>query len=392
MNIDVDEMLAARADALAPPHVDPKVVLARGEQLVARRRRRTTVLAACGLVLVAGVAALVAPGGGERVAPVQPSDPTRTTEPGARPLGFGQGQVLHLGPLRVDTGLDFVALDLTDDGAALVTLDGAVWFSDGTGVERLGTAAGATPMRGGGVSLEAGTPQEWVVSDSAGSLLAWVDHSREDATPELVVYDSRARRVVMSEPVPVPRPRDQSIVVGLAGSDVFVLQGQRGRVDRPPTWLRFSVDGGFPAEVDSESYDAATRATRRALVLGRTHEVLGVSDGMPRHVMELDAIEVREQRMSDVLDAGSGEAVEIELPGGDPVFEAVFWQWLDDDQFVVWANGDLVACQVSTGACRLVVDGNWVIGRKDAPLMPGDEGIGADWALARAMRAVGRAG
>jgi hypothetical protein len=30
-----------------------------------------------------------------------------------------------------------------------------------------------------------------------------------------------------------------------------------------------------------------------------------------------------------------------------------------------------------------VVDANWEIGRKDAPLMPGDEGIGGDWALAR---------
>jgi hypothetical protein len=215
-----------------------------------------------------------------------------------------------------------------------------------------------------------------------------VQPSDGDAAPELVVYDSRERRVVSREAVPVERRGDKPVVVGLAGREVFVIQGQRGRVDRPLTWLRFAVDGGgAPVEVDSEAYEAASRAVPRALVLGRTGEVLGVSDGMGRHVMEYDAIEVREQRMVDVIDPSSDTPVAIELPAGSQVFEVVFWQWLDDDQFVVWANGDLLACQISVGSCRLVVDGNWEIGRKDVPLMPGDEGIGGDWAMGRVLRA-----
>ena len=111
--------------------------------------------------------------------------------------------------------------------------------------------------------------------------------------------------------------------------------------------------------------------------------MLGISDGMARHVVDFDAIELRGQRMVDLLDPSSDDPLAIELPAGDPVYEAVFWQWLDDDQFVVWADGDLVACQISAGSCRLVVDGNWEIGQRDAPLMPGDEGIGGDWALVR---------
>lgn len=383
--IDVAEMLAARADALDPPRVDPGDMVARGERLLERRRRRVASAAVCGLALAVGAVLLVTPGRDRDVSPAGPSDPTRTTEPGARPLGYGLGQVLHLGPIEIDTGLDFVALDLTDEGAALVTVDGAVWFSDGTGVEGIGKTFGATRIRDG-LSMQAGAPQEWVVSDSSGSLLAWAEPGEGDAAPELVVYDSREGRVVTRESIPVEHRRTKPLVVGLAGREVFVLLDQRGRVGYPTAWLRFSVDGGAPVEVDSESYEAATRAVPRALVLGKTGEVLGIADGMRRHVMEYDAIDVREQRMVDVIDPRSDAPVAIELPAGDPVWEVVFWQWLDDDQFVVWANGDLLACQISVGSCRLVVDGNWEIGARDAPLMPGDEGIGGDWALGRAMR------
>jgi hypothetical protein len=379
---DVARMLAARADALDPPRVDPGEMVDRGQRLIERRRRRAAAAAVGGLALVVGTVLLVAPGGDRDVAPAGPSDPARTTEPGARPLGYVQGRVLHLGPRQVDTGLDVVALDLTDDGAALVTLDGAVWFSDGSGVERVGTSFGATAISRNGVGLDAGTPQEWVVSDSAGSLLAWAEPGDGAAAPELVVYDSSERREVMRESIPVQGRRDKPLVVGLAGREVFVIQDtlQQGTA----RWFRFSVDGAAPVEVDSASYEEASRAVARALVLGRTGEVLGISDGTRRHVMEYDAIEVRDHRMVDLVDPSGDVPVAVELPAGEPAREVVFWQWLDDDQFVVWANGDLLACQVSAGTCRAVVDGNWAIGRRDAPLMPGDEGIGGDWALARA--------
>jgi hypothetical protein len=64
-----------------------------------------------------------------------PAEPVRTSQGIVRPLAYGQGQVLHLGDREIDTGLDFLSLDVTDDGAALTTLDGGIWFTDGTEVD-----------------------------------------------------------------------------------------------------------------------------------------------------------------------------------------------------------------------------------------------------------------
>lgn len=394
MNADLREMLTARADAVETPRLDPAAVLARGERLVGQRRRRMAYVAACGVALVVAAALVVVPGPGDRVSPAGPTDPTRTTEPGARPLGYVQGRVLHLGGREVDTGLDALSLDLTDDGAALTTLDGGIWFSDGTGVERIGTVPGGTRIRDGMSWDDGGHPGEWVVSDSKGSLLAWVE--RADAAdgggPELVVYDSNRRHVLLREPVPTVSPRDGAVVAALAGREVFVVPERRGM--RPETMVRFSVGGGQPEEVDRETFAVAVRAVPRALLLGPSvrNDVLGTSDGRREHGVDFDElIEVRNQRLQDVFDAETGAPLELELPADDPVFEVHFLQWLDDDQFTLWADGDLVACQVSAGECRLVLDADWSFFEgDDMPLLPGEGGFGSDWAFGRALRAAGR--
>ena len=211
------------------------------------------------------------------------------------------------------------------------------------------------------------------------------------ATPSRssVVYDSRERREVTE---------------GVDPRGAASRQAPGGRSGR----TRGLRDPGHPAAAHTQSHQVVqvlgrrwcsgrggqrvVRGSRPRGAVGRwrsgaTGEVLGISDGLRRHVMEYDAIDVREHRMVDVVDPSSDAPVAIELSAGDPADEVVFWQWLDDDQFVVWANGDLLACQVSAGSCRSVVDGNWVIGRRDVPLMPGDEGIGGDWALGEPTRA-----
>jgi hypothetical protein len=396
VNADLREMLTSRAEGVETPRLDPAAVLARGERLVGQRRRRMACVAACGVALVVAAVLVVVPGPGDRVSPAGPSDPTRTTEPGARPLGYVQGRVLHLGGREVDTGLDALSLDLTDDGAALTTLDGGIWFSDGTGVERIGSVTGGTREADGVGWDDSGRPREWVVSDSEGSLLAWVERAAADdgGGPELVVHDTSRRGVLLREPVPTVRPRDRAVVVAVAGREVFVVRESRGM--RSETMVRFSVDGGQAVEVDRETFAAAIRAVPRALLLGpsvRNH-VLGTSNGRGGHIVDFhDAIHVRGHRLQDVFDAETGAPLELEMPAGDPVFEVHFLQWLDDDQFALWADGDLVACQIAAGECRRVIDADWSFSdRDDMPLLPGTGGFGSDWALARAMRSTGREG
>lgn len=392
MNADLRQMLTARAEAVETPRLDPAAVLAHGERLVGQRRRRMAYVAACAVALVVAAALVVVPGRGDRVSPAGPSDPTRTTEPGARPLGYIQGRVLHLGGREVDTGLDVLSLDLTDDGAALTTLDGGIWFSDGTGVEQIGRVPGPRLIEDGVSYNSGGGPGEWVVSDSEGSLLAWVEHA--DGVPELVVYDTSRRGVLLREPVPTVHPRDSAVVVALAGREVFVIRERRGM--RSETMVRFSVDGGQAVEVDRETFAAAIRALPRALLLGPSvrNDVLGTSDGRRRHGVEFDElIEVRDQRLQEVLDPETGAPLELEMPADDPVFEVHFLQWLDDDQFTLWADGDLVACQISVGECRRVLDADWSFFEgDDMPLLPGNGGFGSDWALGRALRATGGEG
>ena len=397
MNVDLNAMLAARADSVDAPQLDPPAVLDHGRRLVARRRRRTAAVAVTGLVAVLLAAGIMAPGRTGRVSPARPSDPTRSTEPGARPLGYVEGQVLHLGPRHIDTGLDPVSIDLTDDGAALTTLDGAIWFSDGNRVEQIGATAGATRISDG-VSLDAngGAFREWDVSDSTGSLLAWIEPSGTGTDrPELVVHDSSTDAEVLREPVPVSAARDRAVVAALAGREAFVTVRRLGS-SSDAAWFRFSVDGGPPAAVGPEEFEAAIRAVPRALSLGPPErgDVLGVSDGRGGHGVDFgDAIVVRDQRLEGVVDPGTGATVALDLPPDEHVSEVYFLQWLDDDQLVLWSDGALVACQVSTGQCRRVLDAGWSFSARAAmPLLPGDGGFGSDWALARALKAAPREG
>ena len=179
MNVDLQNLLAARADTVEPPTFDPLAVVARGERRVRRRNRLTAAAAALALAVALGVTALVLDRGGDQIAPSERPDLTWT--PGTRPITYGQEQTLHLGTREIDTGLDFLSVDLTDDGAALTTLDGGIWFTDGETVERIGSTLTGR-VRPDGVDWLATRPRDWVVTDTAGSLMAWVEY-RDQVEP-----------------------------------------------------------------------------------------------------------------------------------------------------------------------------------------------------------------
>ena len=153
MTNSLRESLARRAHAVEPPALDVHALVSAGEKRLRRRRFGAVAGSVLAVALAVGVPAVVWDLGDEprSVEKPKPPEPPRKVEaPGTRPITYGQGQTLHLGNSEIDTGLDFLSVAVTDDGAALTTIDGGIWFADGRTVERIGSTialARQTPLR-----------------------------------------------------------------------------------------------------------------------------------------------------------------------------------------------------------------------------------------------------
>ena len=230
------ESLARRAHAVEPPALDVHALVSAGEKRLRRRRFGAVAGSVLAVALAVGVPAVVWDLGDEprSVEQPKPPEPSRKVEaPGTRPIAYGQGQTLHLGNREIDTGLDFLSVAVTDDGAALTTIDGGIWFADGRTVERIGSTI-ALRVRPRSVGGPAGMPRDWVITDTAGSLLAWLEYpGQRPDRPELVVYDSARRVVLDRRPIEVG-DGGPAHVLALAGRAVFLGAGARP----PPACLR----------------------------------------------------------------------------------------------------------------------------------------------------------
>ena len=416
MNVRLHDLLTQRAESVEPPALDPMAEVARGERRLRRRRRLSAAGAALALAVTAGTTTLVLDRGSRLTAPTHdPSrvgptpGPDRPAATGSRPRSYGQGQVIHLGDRRVDTGLDYVSLDITDDGAAFTTLDGRIWFNDGTGNEMIGATLGGVVHQGGVISWVAGRPPDWVVNDSAGSLLAWVEYPAKDlALPELVVYDSAQRGVILREPVDLSDQEASSVGVGpslvavaaVAGRDVFVAvkswQGTTGQ-----RLLRYDVNAGTGRPVTQAAYEAARRGVPRALVVGPSVESgrLMLHGEANRSSTDVGGwLVVRDSRLDQLFDPHTGDRLDVLVPPGYEDTRLFFVQWLDDNRFTLIAGvrtsggpptGDLLSCRIAAGRCTVTIDAStWTT----PPLLPGTGGVGAEFAQDQAATSVSRAG
>ena len=386
MNIDLKEVLTQRADSVDTPALDPHDAIADGERLVQRRHRVAAAGVAAALALALGTAALLV---GRTDAPPPPSDrpaPAPQWTTGTRPLAYGQGQTLHLGGRQIDTGLDFLSIDLTDDGAALTTLDGGIWVTDGTTIERVGTTLGARHITRGGTSFFVGRPSDWVASADDGSLLAWMEFPDPGVDrPELVVYDAGARAVLARQPIAVA-DRNSATVLDIADGAVFVAEDDRGSFDPTPLF-RYDVGTGVLDQVDDVDVEAARRDVARALVIGsRTYgELLHTPVRALSETRSVEILDVRDSKLDGLVDPHTGAKVEISVPERYDGERLWFTQWLDDDSFAVITDagvGELLVCHTSAGRCEVVVEGfTW------EALTPGDGLRGSDRVLGRAIRA-----
>ena len=116
-------------------------------------------------------------------------------------------------------GLDVTAIDITDDGLALVAVrppvnrggehaDGEIYFTDGSSTKKIGE-----------LTIEHGLTysNSGVKTSTSGSLVAWLTPSGPD--PSLVVYDAHEHRVLAD----VPRPecvRDNCSLATVMGDRV----------------------------------------------------------------------------------------------------------------------------------------------------------------------------
>ena len=228
----------------------------------------------------------------------------------------------------------------------------------------------------------------WVVSDSAGSLLAWLEFKGQRADqPELVVYDTSTGALTARQQVEVA-DGNSATIVALAGRAVFVNEDERGHEAAVPL-TRYDLDSGSLDAVSGKDLSSAVRGVPRALAVGPVSNGRVVGSPAPRlgGPPMTERLDVTGSVIEYLHDPGSGEWVEITVPEGSEFQNLWFTQWLDDDSFVASTyigkpTGDLLLCRISAGRCDVVVDSaTW---RVDA-LLPGPHNVGSELALGRAI-------
>jgi cell wall-associated NlpC family hydrolase len=387
MTETLSELLRRGADAVAVPDLDLDGLVAEAGR---RRRRRRLVVVATAAATVGAVTAVSVLGSRATVntqqpPPVAPATPSGSTshavDPvGARPLVYAEGRTVHVGDKTIEAEDPVAFIGVTDDGAVYeASLDGTLWFTDGSTTAVIGTSGyTAAPTSHGGV----------VMTGDSGSLVVWADMSGglNKEPDEFVVYDTSRRAEVAR--IPFPGSADIGGVIHVGEDQVWLTPD----VWPPDCWfrsshrcpdprlLRFDVASGETTQVRMSEFDAELSSLPRMFVArGRAAELAspepGFSDGtMFRQVgSRLVTVTDGGDRLNPLmLVRTSGEQVRLRLPDGYKA-PGLAWggsvismaQWLDDDHVVVWANegggdlppqhGDLLVCRVPDGVCHVEV-------------------------------------
>ena len=243
------------------------------------------------------------------------------------------------------------------------------------------------------VTWSHGRPAEWVMTDSAGSLAAWLEYpSRHEFV--LVFYDTDLRREVGRHSVTVSG-RSSSLLASFFDGHAYVaVTAAPGGVD-----VVVSVDA-FSREVNEMrpevEYDEATRGRPRSLVLGSPDgRVLGggrfiYTDPWDRLVVDGGRLTGGTQGLY-LFDGATGKRVVLDVPDGYSRGSFYLVEWLDDDSFAMMhshrePDNDLLVCRISAHRCDVVIDRGVGDGH---PILPGDGGVGASYALGLVLQQMG---
>jgi len=376
------EVLRDRADAVAVPAISVDELAARGDQIRRRRRLTGVGVAAAAVALVAGIALLTDQDTSSE--PVRPPQPERSN---TRPLTYAEGTSVHYGDKTLEAPAPVVELDLTDNGVAVLTDDGRVWFTDGGELEQIGSTG-----------AYADTPEwrdaaftRWVVSGNWGYSVAWLEYPEESGPADVWVYDSYAREVVAKGTLPVDRERSAMLYSAYTHRAYVVLDPEEFETsfDLEPQ-LRLDVTTGVQHRLAPGDYQAelASQGKARTLVVGEsgapdTHSIVeGIGSNWQ---VQGDRLVPMGVQPLYARDASSGQRVVFRMPPGYPNTRTpLVWlfAWLDDDTMAMVASEraeragydgrgeDLLVCRVSTKQCELALDGGDLAGSIVVPGLP----------------------
>ncbi len=402
MRVVLRDLLNDRAEAVEPPRLEALELVALGRRQVRNRRRISVAAVVVAVVSVVGTTGVLVAQYDRTPDPARPTGPTGpspTADGGtasvARPLTLGLDQTIHLGDESIDTGHNFLSLDVTDDGAAFTTLDGGIWFTDGVTVEQLGaTIGGDVADRGHGVSWSHSRPPQWVATDTVGSLVTWLEYPSSDR-PELVAYDSLEDQVIGRHPLDRAAGRRPEIATVVGDTAYVALSPKRETIDM--TLLSVDVTTGHQEMVSRETYEAALRGRPRSLALDAADGpvldtptgsgFLSDDDGSRLFVSDGHLVATDDRALFDPV---SGDRIDLRVPTG---YVGAFYpfQWLSDDQLALIGTartgaaptGAVLVCEIAAERCEVVRPPSTI---STAPLLPGFGGVGAEMALVAAMR------
>jgi hypothetical protein len=357
------ELLRSLGEQIVPPSLDALRETAR------RRTRRTatvaTAAAAAAVVAVIGAAQLVT------VDRDSAPPPTAPAVDDTRPLTYAEGATLHLGGQAVTMPAEVVEIDLVDAGAVARTADGAVWFTDGSTPEQIGTIGAPAPAFSPEQPFYYGDGAGFVVSGNTGSLVGWLDFPQA-RQPQLVAYDTATAEEIAREPIEL-ESGSIAVLTSVGAQAAFWAvdpvpyedPAAVGRLDLSTgeqTTIHPTADGG----PDTFEADPPPPGPRTILV---SHREGGgppylADDGIGQQIGCCGAggrLVPRGAEPLEVLDGGTREPFTFVPPPGHRHHEAIpgwLTQWIDDDTIVLGyiddggrQLADLLVCRISTHSC-----------------------------------------
>ena len=357
------DVLRRLGDEVVPPSFESLRATAR------RRDRRSS-----GAVIAAGAAAVVAvvvttavlgPDDDPRPSPVEPP---RTEQTPPRPLMYADGATIHYGDRTMAADGEVVELDPTDQGVAFRTIEGRIWFTDGTSIDEIGVlgepvepAGDLEQWMGSSDYADAARATGWIVSGNSGSNLLWFDFT-DPGTPEAVVYDTSARDVVLRTAVDTP-PGGWTGPHSVTEDSAYLFRDPDPFADDDLPQVRLDLDTGAQTRISGKEYlaDVGSRPARSLQIshAERGFELYEIIEGTG-HQWDVYRGRLRPMGMQpiEVRDALSGVELSLRAPDGYPNTNPVWLtQWLDDESVVIFdGTGDqdrLLECPVPKGTCAV---------------------------------------